>query len=167
VGADAVQPRLATPADVRAVEALVAAAYGHYVTRMGIPPLPMVDDYAARVAAGQAWVVDGPAGPGGGGGPDVAGLAGLLVVEQRPDHLYVDNVAVAPACQGAGLGRRLLAFAQELAAAAGLPELRLVTNERMTENRALYARLGWTETGRVTIAGRHAVRFAKPVAADR
>jgi ribosomal protein S18 acetylase RimI-like enzyme len=158
MGADAVQPRRAVLADVPAVEVLVAAAYCHYVERIGVPPMPMVDDYPARVAAGQAWVVDGT---------DGAGLVGLLVVEEHPDHLYVDNVAVAPARQGTGVGGGLLAFAHERAVAAGLPELRLVTNELMTENRALYARLGWTETGRVTIRGRHAVEFAKAVTAPR
>lgn len=143
------------PDDVPAVEALVRAAYGHYVERLGSPPLPMLDDYPARVRAGQLWVLD-----------DARGLVGLVVLEVRPDHLYVDNVAVRPDAQGRGLGPALLAFAEERARSAGLPELRLLTNERMTENRALYARLGWTDTGPVGVEGRRAVGFSRPVRPD-
>ena len=146
-------PRPARPDDVPAVEALVAAAYGHYVERIGVPPLPMVDDYPARVAAGQVWVVDAPGG----------GIQALVVLLVHPDHLEVDNVAVAPAVQGRGLGRALLGFAHDRAAAAGLPELRLKTHELMTENQALYASLGWNRTGRVERAGRRAFTYALPV----
>lgn len=151
-------PRLARPDDVPAVEALVAAAYGHYVERIGLPPLPMVDDYPARVAAGQLWVVDAP--PGG------AGPQALVVLVGHPDHLEVDNVAVAPAAQGRGLGTALLAFARDRAVAAGLPELRLMTNELMTENQAIYEHLGWTRTGRVEREGRRAVTYALRVEPD-
>jgi ribosomal protein S18 acetylase RimI-like enzyme len=154
---EAVLPRPATSADVPAVEALVAAAYGHYVARIGVPPLPMVDDYPARVAAGQVWVVD--AADGGVPGP----LLALVVLEEEPDHLEVDNVAVHPGAQGRGLGRALLDFAHARAVAAGLPELRLMTNELMTENQAIYEHLGWRRVGGVVREGRRAVRYAKAV----
>ncbi|WP_198955352.1 GNAT family N-acetyltransferase [Kineosporia sp. R_H_3] len=154
-------PRPATSADVPAVEALVAAAYGHYVARIGVPPLPMVDDYPARVAAGQVWVVDAP---DGGGPDDAAGpLLAVVVLEEEPDHLEVDNVAVHPGAQGRGLGRALLDFAHARALAAGLPELRLMTNELMIENQAIYEHLGWRRVGGVVREGRRAVRYAKPV----
>jgi ribosomal protein S18 acetylase RimI-like enzyme len=150
-------PRPAASADVPAVQALVAAAYGHYVARIGMPPLPMVDDYPARVAAGQVWVVDAPEG-------EVPGpLLALVVLEEEPDHLEVDNVAVHPGAQGRGLGRALLDFAHVRAVAAGLPELRLMTNELMTENQAIYEHLGWRRVGAVVREGRRAVRYAKVV----
>jgi len=41
-----------------------------------------------------------------------------------------------------------MAFAEELARAAGLPDLRLHTNEAMTENLAFYGRLGFEEISR-------------------
>ena len=37
---------------------IVDAAYSPYIPRIGRPPGPMGDDYAARVAAGQAWVAE-------------------------------------------------------------------------------------------------------------
>jgi hypothetical protein len=42
----------------------------------------------------------------------------------------------------------LLAFAEKQAGSASLAEVRLYTNEAMTENLAFYGRLGFEETGR-------------------
>jgi hypothetical protein len=44
--------RSATVADVRAIAQIVEDAYRVYIPRMGKPPGPMLDDYAARVAEG-------------------------------------------------------------------------------------------------------------------
>ena len=73
-----------------------------------------------------------------------AGLvAGLVVLEPRADHLYLDTVAVHPDAQGAGLGRLLLEFAEDRARELGLPEIRLFTNAMMWENQKIYPRLGY------------------------
>jgi ribosomal protein S18 acetylase RimI-like enzyme len=64
------------------------------------------------------------------------------------DHMFVDNVAVAPGHQGRGLGRRLVLFAEERAREVGLSEIRLYTNEKMHENLAFYGKLGFEETDR-------------------
>jgi GNAT superfamily N-acetyltransferase len=111
-------------------------------------PLPLDDDYDARVARGEAWVVGEP-------------IEGILVLQERDGYLLVDNVAVRPEAQHRGLGRGLLSFAEEHAAQCGYTELRLYTNERMTENRAQYARLGWVELAAETIERRHAVWMRK------
>ncbi len=58
------------------------------------------------------------------------------------------SVAVAPDRQSRGHGLALLQFAETLATQAGLTELRLYTNGRMERNIALYAALGYRETGR-------------------
>jgi len=50
---------------------------------------------------------------------------------------------VRPAFQGLGLGRLLLDWADHRASAAGVRELRLYTNARMTKNLALYQRCGY------------------------
>ena len=47
--------------------------------------------------------------------------------------MFVENVAVDPECQGSGLGRRLMAFAEDRARRDGLPRLELYTNVKMTE----------------------------------
>ena len=55
-------------------------------------------------------------------------------------------MAVAPGHQGRGLGRELMTFAEGKAAAYGLPEVRLNTNEKMHENLAVDYR--WVGKGR-------------------
>jgi GNAT superfamily N-acetyltransferase len=140
-------PRLARADDVPQLEAIVDAAYAKYIPRIGMRPIPMDDDYAARVERAEAWVL--------------GDVDALIVLVPDEEWLLVDNVAVRPDLQGRGLGRRLLAFAEEEARRRGYAEVRLYTNEKMTENRALYARLGYEQIGPETITGRHAVWMRK------
>jgi ribosomal protein S18 acetylase RimI-like enzyme len=49
--------------------------------------------------------------------------------------------------------RALVSFAEEEAARCGLTRMTLVTHEVMTENQAIYARLGYTEVERRTTDG--------------
>jgi GNAT superfamily N-acetyltransferase len=143
------QPRLARPEEAEAIRRLVRAAYAHYVPRIGLEPLPMLDDYAARIARRQAWVLaDGE-------------IAAVIVLVHGGDHVLVDNVAVRLDRQRRGLGRQLLAFAEERARAAGLAEVRLYTHVMMTENRALYARLGYEEQEQEAVEGRQRVWLRK------
>lgn len=141
--------RAATAADAAAIARLVEQAYGHYIARMGKPPGPMLDDYAARVREGVVWVIEEPE------------IAGLIVLLPKPDHLLLDNIAVAPARQGSGLGRRLLAFAEAEAGRRGFAEIRLYTHRTMVENQRLYAALGYEETGRGMEAGYERVFMRK------
>jgi hypothetical protein len=50
--------RAATAADESAVAEIVDQAYRNYIARMGKPPGPMLDDYAARVLEGLVWVLE-------------------------------------------------------------------------------------------------------------
>ncbi|WP_424134667.1 GNAT family N-acetyltransferase [Roseomonas chloroacetimidivorans] len=129
--------RLARPEEAAAIKALVERAYAHYVPLLGRRPAPMDDDFAARIAHGQAHVME----------RDGAIIA-LAVIEDRADHLWIEDLAVEPALHGQGIGRMLLAFAETEARRLGLRELRLLTNERMERNRAIYAKAGFTETER-------------------
>lgn len=127
--------RRAVPADAGAVGELVRAAYEHYVPRIGREPFPMTLDYAVVVAAGDTWVAR-----------QGARLVGVLVLEHADDHVLVENLAVLPGAQGAGIGSRLLRHAEDEARARGVLEVRLYTHELMTENRAYYPRRGYRET---------------------
>lgn len=146
-------PRRATPDDVAGIQRLVAAAFGVYVDRMGRKPAPMTADYARLVDTERVWVVDGP-----------GEIVAVLVTQARPDHLLLDVVAVAPTAQGAGHGGTLLRRADRDARDQGLSEIRLCTNEAMTENLEFYPRRGFKETGRGVQDGFHRVFFAKAVA---
>ena len=129
--------RCAVPGDVDALCAIAAAAYQKYVPRIGQDPAPMTADYAQAVRDRQAWaaIENG----------DVVGFAILI---PQPGYLLLDNVAVLPAAQGRGIGTRLLLLAEDHARSLGLSEIRLYTNEAMTENLAYYLRHGYAETHR-------------------
>ena len=139
---DEARIRAATAADVPAIADIVEQAYRHYVDRMGKPPEPMLDDYAARVSEGVVSVLD-----------EGTAIAGIIVLLPTTNYLLLDNVAVSPARQGSGLGRRLLAFAEAEALRRGYNEIRLYTHQTMVENQRLYASIGYVETGRGTKAG--------------
>ena len=142
--------RRATAAEWPAVTALVQRAYAPWIAAVGRRPAPMDDDYAARSAAGQTFVLERDGAP-----------AAVLVLEDAPDHLWLDSIAVDPVLQGQGIGRALLTFTEEEARRRSLPEVRLLTHQRMLSNIALYARLGYVETDRRVEDGFARVFMAK------
>ena len=146
------EPRIRAAAadDVSAMTQIVGQAYRHYIARIGKPPGPMLDDYAAHVLEGAVWVLE-----------EGAAIAGIIVLLPAPDYLLLDNVAVSPARQRSGLGRRLLAFAEAEASRRGYHEIRLYTHQTMVENQRLYASIGYEETGRGTEAGYERVFMRK------
>ncbi len=142
--------RPAVSEDLPRVREIVDAAYSPYVARMGRPPQPMLDDYAARLAAGELQVLE------------VAGrVEGLLVLVERPEGLLLHNVAVDPAVKGRGYGSLLLAAAERQARARGFARLTLYTHATMTENQALYRRKGWRLADRITEDGFERFYFVK------
>jgi GNAT superfamily N-acetyltransferase len=144
--------RRAGPGDVGELGAIAAAAYQKYVPRIGRAPAPMTADYAQAVRDGQAWAAleDGQ-------------IVGFAIIIAQPGYLLLDNVAVLPAAQGRGIGARLLALAEDQARGLGLREIRLYTNEAMTENLAYYPRHGYAETHRAEQDGFNRVFFRKPI----
>ena len=127
--------RTALPDDAAAIRALVRAAYAKWVPIIGREPRPMQADYDAAIRDHRFDLVE-----------ETGQLIALIETEARPDHFWIENIAVLPEAQGRGLGRQLLAHAEVLARAAGFTELRLLTNGRMTSNRALYRSVGYIET---------------------
>ena len=137
-------------ADVPALQRIAGLAYQRYVPRIGRPPAPMTADYPAQVAAGVVWVAveDGD-------------VLGLLVLHREGDHSELENVAVAPAAQGRGVGAALMAHAEAVTTGWGLAEIRLYTNVAMTENLSYYPTLGYRETSRGEQDGFQRVFFSK------
>ena len=149
-GTPAVEIRQAVGADEPGVRACVDAAYAPYVERMGKPPAPMLDDYTNLINSGIVYVatLDDR-------------LVGIIVLWPKEDHLYVDNVAVLPEAQGTGVGAALLGFADAQAQRAGLNEIRLYTNEKMTENIEYYPKKGYHETHRASDASYERVYYSR------
>ncbi|WP_142592115.1 GNAT family N-acetyltransferase [Pseudorhizobium endolithicum] len=71
---------------------------------------------------------------------------GCIFCLPETDCLYLGKFAVAPELQGTGLGRRLMAKAEEVARARGLRALRLETRVELKDNHALFVRWGFTTT---------------------
>jgi ribosomal protein S18 acetylase RimI-like enzyme len=129
-----VRLRAAEPADSAGVAALVDAAYRHYVPRLGMRPGPMDADYDRVLAEDDVTLA-----------LDDGVIVGVLVLSRHDGEFYVENVAVAPANQKTGLGRRLLELAEDAARQAGFTAIVLYTHEGMSENRSLYERIGYVE----------------------
>jgi ribosomal protein S18 acetylase RimI-like enzyme len=142
--------RLATIADCDRVEAIVTAAYSPYIPQIGRKPGPMEDDYTALIQQQAVRVLE-----------DELQIKAVLVLIPEAATLLLDNIAVDPAFQHQGIGRRLLVFAEQTAREAGLSAIRLYTNQAMTENIALYTRIGYVETHRGTTNGLHRVYMIK------
>jgi ribosomal protein S18 acetylase RimI-like enzyme len=147
---NAARIRAARAGDVPSIAEIVDQAYQPYIARIGKPPGPMLDDYAARVSQGLVWVLE-----------EGAVIAGIIVLLPAPNYLLLDNIAVSPARQGSGLGRQLLAFVEAEALRRGYREIRLYTHQTMVENQRLYASIGYEETGRGTEAGYDRVFMSK------
>jgi ribosomal protein S18 acetylase RimI-like enzyme len=126
------------------------------IRRAATTDLPAIQavttDYAAALGHSRVWMLaSGDA------------VLGALVTEERTDHLLLEMIAVAPGPQGTGCGRLLLERAESDAVELGLTEVRLYTNEAMTENLSFYPRHGYRETGRRVEDGFRRVYFSKAV----
>ncbi len=144
--------RFAAPEEAAAVAALVDRAYSGYIERMGRTPGPMLDDHAALIADGLVRVMYRN-----------GGICGVLVLIEKDDHLLLHNIAVDPAAQGRGIGRRLVEAAEEVAKTLGYATVRLYTHETMVENIALYGHLGFSITHRAKERGFDRIYMAKAV----
>ena len=97
----------------------------------------MTDDYTEVVRSARVTVAERD-----------GGIVGLVVLRISDEGFLVDNVAVDPSHQGEGVGRALLEHAEDAARGAGFDSIYLYTHERMSENLALYSRIGYVEYDR-------------------
>jgi len=124
--------RSAEPGDAGALRSLTREAYARRAAVLGREPAPMTADYdeAVRNHLIDLLYVNGK-------------RVGFVEMIPQPDHLLIFNVAVAPAAQGRGFGRRMLFHAENVAAILGLSEVRLYTNKLFKDNIDLYLRIGY------------------------
>jgi ribosomal protein S18 acetylase RimI-like enzyme len=136
--------RPATVGDAAAVKACIDASYRHYLERLdGVLPGPMRKDYAEVIRKSRSVTVAEREGV----------IVGVLVLEVTDRGFCLDTVGVDPALRGTGLGRTLLELAEAEARKAGFDSIYLYTHQRMTENQALYRRIGYEEIGRMVDEG--------------
>jgi ribosomal protein S18 acetylase RimI-like enzyme len=106
----------------------------------------MLADFAAEIAADHVMVVEAD-----------GAIVGYMIAWREMDVYFIDNIAVDPARQGEGLGRRLMDHAIREAEHHRLSAIRLYTNAAMTENLSIYTHMGFVETHRATEKGFHRV----------
>lgn len=133
----------AKPADGPALLAMVRDFHredGHPLTSVG-------EAAVLRIAEGEplarAWIVR-----------DRGEAAGYLIltigysVEYGGRDGFIDDLYLAPSVRGRGVGRLLLAFALEQAAALGIGTLHLEVEQGNGVAQGLYRAVGFEETGR-------------------
>src|SRR2546421_5013506 len=144
--------RQAVATDALAIQELTREAYAKWVPVIGREPMPMTADYvdAVRKHRFDLLYVEGK-------------LAALIETILKADHLLIENVAVSPPFQGRGLGRKLMAHAENVAASLGFSEIKLYTNKLFAENVQLYGKLGYRGDREEEVKGGFAVHMSKPV----
>jgi N-acetylglutamate synthase-like GNAT family acetyltransferase len=140
----------AVDADVAGITRCVCAAYLGYIERVGKQPWPMLQDYSSVIRTSQVHVAERDG--------RIIGVLELLVTDLG---LLLDSIAVDPTVQGTGVGRQLLQFAELEAKRQGFESIYLMTNEKMTENQALYARIGYVLFDKQTVHGYSRVLMRK------
>src|SRR4051794_24083398 len=93
----AIELRRAGPADAEAIAALTRDAYAKWIPVIGRAPKPMSADYDVAV---REHLIDLLYAEGI--------LVALIECIRQPDHLLIENLAVAPSAQGRGHGKRLM-----------------------------------------------------------
>lgn len=142
--------RRAGDSDANAVRDLTRAAFAKWVPIIGREPKPMGADYQAAV---RNHLLDLLSRDGE--------LVGIIEIIPFSDHLLIENVAVAPALHGQGIGQRLMRHAEEVAEQAQCTELRLYTHNRFVENIKLYLKLGYRVDSKEEIADGFKVNMSK------
>ncbi|MFD2262679.1 GNAT family N-acetyltransferase [Lacibacterium aquatile] len=144
--------RPALPEEWEIVRRITLDAYAKWVPLLGREPLPMLVDYRQAILDHR---IDFAERDG-----DVLGLIELV---PGTAHLLIENLAVDPAAQGQGVGRALMAHAQQLAHDQGLAELRLYTNKLFEANIRFYRGLGFKLTQEQPFRGGTVCHFALPM----
>jgi len=96
-----------------------------------------VAEVEAYMKAGTYFVEDGAGG----------GLDACMYLERRGDRMYLGMLAVNPARQGTGLGRQLMALAEQTTRAAGCTNLDIRVVNLRSELPPFYRKLGFVDNG--------------------
>jgi len=133
--------RHAVADDLPAIADIAITAYSGYVAAMGREPAPMRADFAAHLADDWLFVAEAD-----------SGIAGYMVLCEVNGAWWLDNIATAPECRGAGLGRLLVGWAEDWLSQR-TDRVQLYTNVAMASNLGWYERLGYRQTGRRVVDG--------------
>lgn len=145
--------RPATPSDAEAVRTLTRLAYQKWVDVIHREPAPMQANYHLAIQNHKIELMES--------GDKLVGLIELI---PQDDYLLIENLAVHPDHQGFGIGDRLLIHCEGLAANWGFKQLQLYTHAAFEQNLGFYAKRGFQEFKRTSIAtGGKAVYMKKEI----
>lgn len=146
------------PAEAEPVLALIRAAFAGMAGRID-PPSSMhrltAEAIRAHDGTGEVWVV-----------VEAGRVLACMVLTPGPDALHLGKLAVAEEARGRGLARRLAEQAVARARALGLPRVELQARVELTENHAIFRRLGFAKTGATAHPGYDrptSLTFSRPV----
>ena len=133
----------------------IRQAYAQWIPILGREPMPMQVDYHRAIEAHEIdlWYA----------GDD---LVALIETISYPDHLFIENIAVAPERQRRGLGRYLLSHAEQKARTANLARLALLTAGAFEANVRLYQSVGFEIERTEPFMGGTTVHMSKSIAAS-
>ena len=143
--------RRASPSDEPEIRNCAEQAYARYVPLIGRKPAPMIADFLTQIAAGAVYVLR----------DDQARFQGFVVFYVKDGYLLLENVAVLPSAAGRGVGKALIGFCEDAARQRGVPAVHLYTNAKMTDNIAIYSRLGYVKVAERTEDGFNRIYFEK------
>lgn len=126
----------ATSADITHVWRIVYHAYSAYIPLLGRTPPTFFEDFDSHIAKGNLWLLDQDE------------PAAMVVLTPNSEYVTIQALCVDPRCQGKGLGRTALQFAEAYTESLGINELRLYTNSLMERNIRIYSQWGFNETHR-------------------
>ncbi|RZN33920.1 GNAT family N-acetyltransferase [Bradyrhizobium sp. Leo121] len=148
--------RRATLIDADKARVVTRSAYAKWVPLIAREPKPMTADYERAIIDHIIDLYE-----------ENGQLLALIEVVPLADHLLIESIAVRPDQQGFGLGDKLLQHAEDRARALRLTETRLYTNAAFASNLAFYAKRGYIEYMRETVApGAVAVHMRKRISID-
>lgn len=128
----------ASPEQHDQIERLFRRAFVAYVGRLGRTQSDDAYDWLeAAIERGDVFIAR-----------QAGALVGAVATTRRDDDLYIDQVAVAPERQGAGIGSWLLDNTERLARSRHTKALCLHTAEMMDDLLRLYRRHGFEEVRR-------------------
>lgn len=102
------------------------------------------------------------------GAEESGALLGCVAIKRHRDFAELKSLFVAPEARGLGLGQRLLAHAERVAAENGLAVIRLETGDRLMAATALYERQGYVRRGPFGsyVANGSSLFFEKPLTCE-
>jgi predicted N-acetyltransferase YhbS len=132
--------RATDPCDWPAILALIHRAFAGMEGRIDPPSSLHNLTVDGLRSGGEVWVIGTP-------------LIACAILTPRAEALYLGKLAVDPAWQGQGLGRRLVALAEARAQALGLRAVELQTRVELVENHAAFAAMGFDKVGETAHPG--------------